>query len=71
MEDIWPAAHYDIPVTGDWDEDELSIIRQMLSRLVERVGYSSIVNHSGIETGLVGINEIDTRKGESAGSKDS
>ena len=71
LEDIWPAAHYDIPVTGDWDEDELSIIRQMLSRLVERVGYSSIVNHSGIETGLVGINEIDTRKGESAGSKDS
>ena len=71
LEDIWPAAHYDIPVTGDWDEDELSIIRQMLSRLVERVGYSSIVNHSGVETGLVGINEIDTRKGESAGSKDS
>tara|TARA_B000000475_G_scaffold261282_1_gene245779 strand:+ start:297 stop:1673 length:1377 start_codon:yes stop_codon:yes gene_type:complete len=71
LEDIWPAAHYDIPVTGDWDEDELSIIRQMLSRLVERVGYSSIINHSGIEIGLDEINEIDTRAGESAGSKDS
>ena len=71
LEDIWPAAHYDIPVTGDWDEDELSKIRKMLGRLVERVGYSCIVNHSGIETGLDGINEIDTRKGETAGSKDS
>ena len=71
LEDIWPAAHYDIPVTGDWDEHELSIIRQMLSRLVERVGYSSIINHSGIEIGLDEINEIDTRAGESAGSKDS
>ena len=71
LEDIWPAAHYDIPVTGEWDEDELSIIRKMIQRLVERVGYSCIVNHSGIATGLEGINEIDTRKGESAGSKNS
>ena len=23
LEDFWPAAHYDIPVTGDWDSDEI------------------------------------------------
>lgn len=71
LEDLWPAAHYDIPVTGDWDEDELSIIRHMLRRLVDRIGYSLIVNHSGIEAGIDGIREIDTRMGESAGSKTS
>ena len=71
LEDLWPAAHYDIPVTGDWDEDELSIIRTMLSRLIERIGYSTIVNHSGIELDLEGIVVIDTRLGESAGSSES
>jgi len=71
LEDLWPAAHYDIPVTGDWDEDELSIIRRMLSRLVERIGYSNIVNHSGIEVKIGGIEVIDTRRGERAGSRES
>ena len=71
LEDLWPAAHYDIPVTGDWDEDELSIIRSMLSRLIERVGYSTIVNHSGIELHLGDRDVIDTRMGESAGSSES
>ena len=71
LEDLWPAAHYDIPVTGDWDEDELSVIRRMLSRLVERIGYSNIVNHSGIELKIRGIEVIDTRRGERAGSRES
>jgi len=71
LEDLWPAAHYDIPVTGDWDNDELSIIRSMLSRLVERVGYSTIVNHSGIELLLADRLVIDTRVGGSAGSSES
>ena len=57
------AWHITTSLTGDWDEDNIEN-QKMLGRLVERVGYSCIVNHSGIETGLVGINEIDTRKGE-------
>ena len=71
LEDLWPASHYDIPVTGDWDEDELSIIRSMISRLVERGDYSTIVNHSGIELLLEDKNVIDTRMGGSAGSNES
>jgi len=71
LEDVWPAAHYDIPVTGDWDEDELSIIRSMLRGLIDRIGYSTIVNHSGIELHLGDRVVIDTRMGESAGSSDS
>ena len=71
LEEIWPAANYDIPVTGDWDLDELEVIRDMLDRLCSRVGYSRIINHSGVDINIEGIEIIDTRKGESAGSADS
>ena len=58
LEEQWPAAHYDIPVTGDWDDDELATIRRMVKTLVERVGYTTIINHSGIHFDL---ETIDTR----------
>ena len=70
LEEIWPAANYDIPVTGDWDIDELSVISGMLDRLNSRVGYSRIINHSGLEVNIEGIEVIDTRKGDSAGSNE-
>jgi len=68
LEEIWPAANYDIPVTGDWDSDELSVIRNMLDRLCSRVEYSRIINHSGVEVNIEGTVVIDTRQGDSAGS---
>ncbi|MAK95163.1 MAG: hypothetical protein CL994_02305 [Euryarchaeota archaeon] len=71
LEEIWPAANYDIPVTGDWDLDELEVIRDMLERLCSRVGYSRIINHSGVDINIEGIEITDTRKGDSAGSADS
>ena len=71
LEDFWPAAHYDIPVTGDWDEDELKIIRNMVGDLVERVGYKDVINHSGLEIKIDGANVHDTRMGDTAGSEQS
>ena len=68
LEEIWPAANYDIPVTGDWDSDELSVIRNMLDRMCSRVEYSRIINHSGVEFNIEGVEVIDTRQGDSAGS---
>ena len=72
LENLWPAAHYDIPVTGDWDADEISMINEMLHDLVSRVGYNLVINHSGIE--LLEISDdveiIDTRNGLRAGSED-
>ncbi|MDE0953219.1 MAG: DUF5591 domain-containing protein [Candidatus Poseidoniales archaeon] len=70
LEDIWPAANYDIPVTGDWDSDELRIIRSMLSEYISRNNYSRVINHSGIELNLHSVDIIDTRKGLTAGSSD-
>jgi len=68
LEEIWPAANYDIPVTGEWDIDELAVIRDMLARLVPRVGYSRVINHSGIDIELERVECVDTRLGDSAGS---
>ncbi len=68
LEDLWPAAHYDIPVSGEWDADELEVIRSMASRFVSRIGYSVVINHSGIDIHVEGTRVIDTRQGGSAGS---
>ena len=70
LEELWPAAHYDIPVSGDWDEDEIKKICSMLKNYVERLGFSRIINHSGIEFSLEGFEVIDTRDGKTAGSRD-
>lgn len=71
LEDIWPAAHYDIPVTGDWDTDELRTIRQMVDTYATRNGYQRILNHSGIDLEVQGIEVVDTRQGDSAGAQSS
>ncbi len=68
LEEQWPAAHYDVPVTGDWDDDELATIRRMVTGLVERVGYTTVINHSGID--FPDVETIDTRpEGVGASSK--
>ena len=70
LEEIWPAANYDIPVTGDWDSDEITVIRDMVTRLATRVGYSRIINHSGVAIEVEGIEVVNTRNSDSAGSQE-
>ncbi len=71
LEDVWPAAFYDIPVTGDWTGDELERIQSMTQSLVQRHNYRCVINHSGVEIDLDGIEVIDTRQGESSGARTS
>jgi archaeosine synthase len=70
LEDIWPAANYDIPVTGDWDIDELKTIREMTHQYISRNNFSRVLNHSGIDIEHESIEIIDTRKGLTAGSSE-
>ncbi len=66
LEELWPAAHYDIPVTGKWTEEEINRILILIREVLERFGHQRIVDHSGIvaDTGVdFGIEVIDTRKG--------
>ena len=69
LEVLWPASSYDIPVIGEWDVDELSTIKTMLSKINSRVGFEVVINHSGIEIELEGTVVIDTRGLDSAGSE--
>ncbi len=45
LEDVPPARHYDIPVTGDWSEDERSAVRSGLDHLLAHGAYRSAVVH--------------------------
>ncbi len=65
LEEVWPAGHYDIPVTGDWTMDEMARVTQMLDSLVARNNYRLIINHSGMDYESE-IPIIDTRDGDSA-----
>ena len=69
LEDVWPAGFYDIPVTGDWTQDERDRVQGMVESLVKRHNYSCIVNHSGLLLEVEGIEVIETRRGESSGSR--
>ena len=48
LEMQWPAKYYDIPVTGDWNLLEISNIRNMVGKLVNKVGYKFVINHTRI-----------------------
>lgn len=45
LELTYPAAHYDVPVTGEWDEEEGAMIRQLLSSLLSKRSYARVVSH--------------------------
>jgi archaeosine synthase len=66
LENIWPAGMYDIPVTGDWSRDEVSVIHEVLAGILARNKYRVIINHSGMDLSILGKEIIDTRIGDRA-----
>ena len=72
LEELWPAGHYDIPVTGDWDGEEIEMIQKLVKSFVQNNGYKQVINHSGIslDGDEIPAEIIDTRQGEGAGSAD-
>lgn len=64
LEDVWPAANYDVPVTGDWSSDELGRVRNMLTSLVDRVGYKEIINHTDMDLSFLSVDVVNTRQGQ-------
>lgn len=73
LEYFYPARHYDIPVTGHWDMDEVRMVQEMVSWLVSKNEYDLVVSHLGDES--VAVNEVlddfeDTSSGD-PGSRES
>ncbi|HEX9710644.1 MAG TPA: DUF5591 domain-containing protein [Candidatus Thermoplasmatota archaeon] len=47
LERVFPAAHYDIPVTGDWAHEESSRVEEQLLALLGRHRYQAVVSLVG------------------------
>lgn len=45
LEDVYPAAHYDTPVTGVWDLEERAWVINSLKSYLEKHRYSHIIAH--------------------------
>ncbi len=45
LEMAYPAAHYDISVTGKWSLDEQDMVKKQIDSYLERNRYDAIINH--------------------------
>nr|WP_320160833.1 archaeosine synthase subunit alpha [uncultured Methanoregula sp.] len=45
LETIYPAGHYDVPVTGYWDAEECAVIAGILTRYFMKNPYRRIIAH--------------------------
>jgi archaeosine synthase len=45
LECIYPAGHYDVPVTGYWDAEECAVVASILARYFKRHTYRRIIAH--------------------------
>ena len=45
LETTYPAQHYDAVVTGDWSEDEIAFVAEVLRRYLTRNDYSRVIAH--------------------------
>ena len=45
LETVYPAGHYDVPVTGYWDAEECTVIAGILSRYFRKHPYRRIIAH--------------------------
>ena len=61
LEDVWPAANYDVPVTGEWSKDELERVQRMLLALVQRTGYHRVINHTAMDLSFLDVEVVNTR----------
>lgn len=62
LEITYPAQHYDLPVIGDWLEDEKKMIKRMLESYFSRNEFEKIVVHLGNKLGEItedALNELD------------
>lgn len=45
LETIYPAGHYDVPVTGYWDAEECAVIADIIARYFRKHPYRRIIAH--------------------------
>lgn len=45
LERVYPASHYDVPVTGVWDREEQTVITDLLAGYLMKHGYRRVIAH--------------------------
>jgi archaeosine synthase alpha-subunit len=65
LELFYPASQYDIPVTGNWDREEVAMIQQLVKRAAS-FGFTKVISHLGSESGFVQevVDCVDTTEGQ-------
>lgn len=64
LELVYPAAHYDISVTGEWSRDEQVMLCTLLHRYLEHNPYDVIIQHVPSEIGdFLDLDAINTCQG--------
>ena len=53
LEFCYPAAHYDIAVTGDWTPTEVEMLRTQVSRMEPEKNYSKAIVHAGSSSAIM------------------
>lgn len=56
LELCYPAAHYDVPVTGYWDAEEVTVCSDTLSSYLARNGFGRVIAH--LEGGALRVAEV-------------
>ena len=55
LETVYPAMHYDVPVTGYWDAEECAVISSVLARYFRKHRYRRLIAH--LEGGALKVAE--------------
>lgn len=66
LERTYPAAHYDVPVTGDWSRDEIAVLQGDLRTYLAKNRYEAVIAHVVTEAPFVRevIPEVSITPGE-------
>jgi archaeosine synthase len=56
LERVYPAAHYDVPVTGYWDREECAFIADILARYFAAHPYRRVIAH--LDGGALSVAEM-------------
>jgi len=67
LERMYPAAHYDVPVTGDWSRDEVPVLQGDLRSFLERNRYDAVIAH--VVTEMPFVREVVGDAASTAGEK--
>ncbi len=56
LETVYPAMHYDVPVTGYWDAEECAVISSVIARYLAKHRYRRVIAH--LEGGALKVAEM-------------